>query len=237
VVKQTQRDAILLRYRFDDLAQMNNHLHVNNGRTLFFFREPRASLESGARVVIELSFANSEQVTTLRGSVIARVEGKGSAGAWLEFPDSRLAKRIDSRGAMALAHRAQRRLGCDLMVEMKWGAVASLGRMVDVSLTGARVLGATGVHLDNDVQLRVVGAQPPIPSDLCRAHVARADNGGDIGLRFLRDDSGSRVAASKLFQAVQASWSKALEIAHSPLCCKNGNILEPPMPHNRGPRA
>jgi PilZ domain len=236
VQRVNQRGAVLLKYRFGDLSQMNNHLHVTDGRTLFFYREPRPALETGVRVVMELSLADSEQVTTLRGAVLARANSEGSTGVWLEFPDSRLARRIDSGGAAAIANRHQRRLGCDLMVEMKFGPLPLLGRMVDVSLGGTRVLGAGGLRVGTDIHLRIMGAQPPMPNDLGTLQVARSENGGDIGLRFPRTDTQSRVASHKLFQAVQLAWVKAAEAMHPAMCCQNGQVLEPPMPHTRGLR-
>jgi len=47
--------ANLLRYRFGTIEQMANHLHVVEGRTLFFYRHERLLLEGGAKVVIELA--------------------------------------------------------------------------------------------------------------------------------------------------------------------------------------
>src|SRR5262249_3879853 len=124
---------------------MQSHLHVVEGRTLFFYRDPRmASFTSAIRVVVEFSFADSEQVTTLRGSVLSRVEGEGGqTGAWIEFPDAKLVRRID-QGMKALSGRHQRRMGCDIMVEIKADRVQHLGRMIDVAMNGARVIGAAG---------------------------------------------------------------------------------------------
>ena len=226
------KDATLLRYRFGAFEQMQNHLHVVDGRTLFFFRDPHASIAGGERVVVQFSFGASEQASTVRGSVLALIDGdRGQAGAWIEFPDVRLAKRIDG-GAEAIAQRGQRRLGCDLMVEVR-ADKAFLGRIVDVSLGGARILGPVGLQPGLDVELRVMGAQPPVPGMLGRAEVVRSDKSGDVGVRFIRTDVVARIASSKLFAAVQQAWDRAPEIAHSPLCCKGGRLLEPPLPHVR----
>ena len=86
------RASTLLRYRFADLSQLQNHLHVVDLSVLFFYREPKLELAGGARVVLEFGFTNTEQVSTLRGTVLARIDG-GMAGLWLEFPDARLVKR------------------------------------------------------------------------------------------------------------------------------------------------
>jgi hypothetical protein len=223
--------ATLLKYRFGNVEHMQNHLHVVDGRTLFFFRDPRTALTGASRVVLEFAFGNSEQVSTLRGAVLSRVDGEGGQiGAWIEFPDAKLARKID-QGQAAIAGRHQRRLGCDLMVEVRYGRMPYLGRIVDVSLGGARVVGAAGVSQGNEVEMRVMGAEPPMPGILGRALAVRADPGGDLGIRFVRSDVIARVASSKLYTAVQQAWIKAAEVQHPPQCCVGGHLLEPPLPH------
>jgi len=134
-----KQPATLLRVRFGDLPQLQNHLHVVDGRTVFFFREAAARLQGADRVVVEFSVATSEQVSTLRGTVLGRGEG-GQVGAWIEFPDAKLAKRVE-RGAEALATRQHQRVMCDLTVEVKQGRQPFLARMMDVSMGGARSWG------------------------------------------------------------------------------------------------
>jgi hypothetical protein len=226
------KQTSLLRYRFGTQEQMGNHLHVVEGRTLFFIRDEKTLLEPGTRVVIDLSMSSSEQGTTLRGAVLSRagVEG-GQAGLWIEFPDARLARRLD-QGAAALAQRKQKRLGCDLLVEVRQGRKPYIGRMVDLSQSGARIVGAMGLHPRSEVELRLMGPEKGMPSELGRAQVMRADDkSGEAGLRFLREDRVARVASSKLFQMVQEAWAKAPEVTHPPLCCQDGHVLEPPLPH------
>lgn len=212
---------------------MQNHLHVADGRTLFFYREGKERLAGGSRVVIEFSFGDSEQMSTLRGWVLARVDSEvagGQIGAWIEFPDARLVKRID-QGEQGIAGRHQRRLGCDILVEVTHQGLPRLGRMIDVSLLGARIVGAAGLHAGNEVAVRIMGAEPPMPSNLGRTQVVRADPGGDLAVRFVRSDVIARVAAGKLYAAVQEAWAKAPEMGHPPLCCQGGRLLEPPLPH------
>lgn len=229
-----KQNASLLKYHFGTIAEMQNHLHVVEGRTLFFYRSQRAELTGGAPVVVDFTIGNSEQGSTLRGAVLARVdapEGEGQPGVWIEFPDARLAKRLD-RGAEALSHRRSRRLGCDYLVEVRHGRVPSTGNMVDVSLTGVRVVGAVGLRKGARVEVRILGAEPPLPSMLGTFEVIRADaTGGDIGLRFIRNDTVARIASGKLFQAVQQQWMKATALAHPSLCCQGGQVLDPPLPH------
>ena len=210
---------------------MQKHLHVVEGRTLFFLREPRSTLQGGARVVIEFSLADSEQVTTLRGSVLARIDGEGGqAGAWIEFPDSPLARRLE-QGKAGLAGRNQRRLGCDMLVEVKQDRLPLLGRVIDVSLHGLRIVGPIGLKQGSDVEVRIMGAEPPMPGLLGRSQVVRSDPGGDLAVKFVRTDVVARVASGKLYSLMQQSWQKAPELAHSPQCCVGGNVQEPPLPH------
>lgn len=229
-----ERPATFLKYRFGDIAHMQKHLHLADGRTLFFYREGKGvRLEGGSRVVIEFSFGNSEQVSALRGWVLARVDTEASGGqhgGWIEFPDARLVKRID-RGAQGIAGRHQRRLSCDLLVEVNHRGKPCLGRMIDVSLLGARVVGTAGLHAGDEVALRIIGAEAPLPDNLGRAQVLRANPAGDLAVRFVRSDVTTRVAAGKLYAAVNEAWSKAPEMGHPPLCCQGGNLLEPPLPH------
>jgi hypothetical protein len=231
------RAASLIKFRFQTFAQMQNHLHVAEGRTLFFFREQpmKATLGGGERVVVEFAYGNSEQVSTQRGAVLARVDSDGHTGAWIEFPDARLARKIDS-GENAIAARRQRRLGCDMMVEIKVDGLPHLGRMIDVAMSGARVTGAASVRHGADCELRIMGAEPPMPGLLGRAKVVRADPGGDLGIIFVRTDVIARVASSKLYAAVQQAWARAPEVFHPMQCCQAGHVLEPPLPHmkNRG---
>ena len=229
-----EKPAVHLKYRFGDLTQMKNHLHVVEGRTLLFYRDPKLPLSGGARVVVELSLATSEQVSTVRGAVVARVEAAesaGNAGLWLEVPDARLAKRIDQEGPTGLSSRQQRRLGCDFVVEVRSGRVPFLGRMIDVSMSGARISGAVGLRAGGQVEMRLLGGEPPLPSLLGRCDVIRAEPSGDTGVRFVRSDPTARIASGKLFLAVQEAWNKAPELTHPTLCCKGGHVLEPPLPH------
>lgn len=222
--------ATLIKFHFDGFDQMQNHLHVVDGRTMFFFRDKRLPLAGGSRVVVEFSHGISEQVSTLRGTVVSRVETDGQIGVWLEFPDAKLAKKID-QGAAALAGRHQRRLGCDMLVEVKIEGLPLLCRMVDVSLGGVRVVAPGRLQSGADVEMRIMGAEPPVPGVLGRGRVTRSDPGGDLGITFVRTDVIARVASSKLYTAIQQAWEKAPQVQHAPQCCQGGHVLEPPMPH------
>jgi hypothetical protein len=230
---------MLLRARFAELPQLQKHLHTLEGRTLFFFREPAPRLVGGDRVIVEFSIATSEQVSTLRGVVLGRVdaEDSGQSGAWIEFPDTRLARRLD-RGASALATRQHQRVVCDLLVEVRQGSHSFVARMMDASLGGARILGATTprvgampLRAGAALMLKLVGAVPPFPTDLGRADAVRVDAAtGELALRWVRTDPVVRVASLKLVDAIRASWTRAEEMRHAPPCCVDGRVLDPPMP-------
>jgi hypothetical protein len=104
--------------------------------------------------------------------------------------------------------------------------------MVDVSMGGARIVGAVGLSAGSDVELRLMAPETNFPALLGRADVMRAGD-SDAGVRFLRADPTARVASSKLFQAVQEAWAKAPDLSHPPVCCQGGQVLEPPLPHVR----
>jgi hypothetical protein len=233
-----EKAATFLKVRFGEVPQLQKHLHVVEGRTVFFFREPAARLIGGERVVVEFSLAGSEQVSTLRGSVLGRVNGEGGqVGAWIEFPDAKLAKRLE-RGATALGMRQHQRVTCDLLVEVRQGRHLFLARMMDVSMGGARILGATAPRVGAmplrpgaSVELRIVGAIAPFPADLGRAEVVRTDaQTGELAVRWVRSDPVVRAASLKLIDAARAAWGHAQQMVHAPSCCAGGGVLDPPTP-------
>jgi len=221
------RIPTLLKVRFPDVQQLSNHLHVTEGRTLFFYRGSQ-SLPAGTRVVVQFLLANG-QVSTQRGSVIGRVEGEGGqTGAWIAFPDARLAKRLDE----GLRSRTQPRMACDLLVEVRQGADPLVARIVDVSQAAMRVQGAPGLRRGPPVDARLIGAGPELPPDLGSAEVVRSDaNGADVALRFVRSDPAARIGSTRLLQVVRETWLQAPELMHPPMCCQGGRVLEPPVPH------
>jgi hypothetical protein len=233
-----EKAPTLLKARFGDAAQMQKHLHVVEGRTVLFFREASARLLGGERVIVELSVGSSEQVSTLRGTVLGRVDGEGGqAGAWIEFPDAKLAKRLE-RGATAVGMRQHQRVTCDLLVEVKQGRHSFLARMMDVSMGGARILGATAPRIGamplragSTVELRIMGNVAPFPADLGRGEVVRIDpHTGELAVRWIRSDPVVRVASLKLIDAARSAWSQAQQMVHGPACCGDRGVLDPPTP-------
>src|SRR5215467_14403730 len=107
------KKAILLRHRFDDLEQLRRHLHVVDGTTLLFYRDPKLTVPNGAPVLLEIAFETNEQRRTLRASALARAEGQG---VWLAVPNTRFARDVTETG---LSPRKGRRLATDEMVRLK----------------------------------------------------------------------------------------------------------------------
>jgi hypothetical protein len=46
----------------------------------------------------------------------------------------------------------------------------------------------------------------------------------------VRSDPVVRVASMKLIDAVRRAWAQAQEMVHAPPCCRNGQVMDPPMP-------
>ena len=107
------KKPVLLRHRFDSVDQIRKHLHVVEGTMLLFFRAPALALAVGAPVLLELCLENSEQTRVLRGSVLARAEEQG---LWLQFPNTRLARDVETRG---IVPRRGRRIGSDRLVKLR----------------------------------------------------------------------------------------------------------------------
>ncbi len=220
------RRELLLRHRFETLAQVREHLHVHDGRSLFYFRETALKAEGGDRALLEIT--TPEQQMLLRGVVVSR----DISGFWLDLPDGRLARRLVEGG---LAQRRQRRVPMDLLVELK-SRTSRVGRLLDVSMGGARLGGVQGVVAGQEVELRLLSPLPDVPSALGRAEVLRS-GAGEAALRFVRSDGPTRVAATKLLDAAQKAWARSIELPHAPGCCgKNGILFEPPMPRLRSTR-
>ena len=215
--------------RFEELAQLRNHLHLFEGRTLLFCRDPRRILQARSPVTVELLVTRGALATTLSGTVLTRVgEGTPLSGAWLVSSDTKLARRLAADGS-GLPARQQPRFACDFLAEVNYLDAPFLCRIEDVSAGGARLGGAAGLCPGMEIELRVRGAGPDVPDRVGRAIVMRA-SGADAGVRFLRSDDATRQVCTRLFDAVQKQWAAAPELLHMPVCCRGGQFLEPPLP-------
>jgi len=220
------RPAVLFRYRFRTPAQLRSHLHIAEGRALFFYRDPRVELAFGHRVSLEVTFDDTELRVLLHGSVLSIMCGS-TPGVWLEFADTGLTRAtLDGSGFVA---RKQRRLGCEAMIQVEQDDNRAVGRLVDVSLGGARIASVGELRPELAMRLRVMVPDPAWPQEIGLAQLVRAEKGA-VAVRFLRNDPRTRVAATKLFAAVQDTWSRATEAAHPAICCNGGVQFDPSPP-------
>ena len=223
------KKSILLRHRFDDLDQLRKHLHVVDGSTLLFFRDPSLTTTTGSPVLLEVAFQSSEQTRALRATVLARAEGQG---LWLAIPNTRFARDVHERG---LSTRKGRRLGTDEMVRMKCaGGGDYMVRLLDLSIGGARIGGGIPAQLGagNVVALAIAAPEAGRAPEVTRGRIVWVED-GEAGVMFDRDMESSRVAAGRLFRSLEQPWAKAREIRHLPNCCRDGQFLDPPLPRIR----
>jgi PilZ domain len=219
----------LLRHRFESIAQLKAHLHVVDGRSLLFFRDPALELPAGAEVRLEMTLANSEQTRVVRASLVARSEG---LGLWLAMSDTRFARDVHDRG---LLPRRGRRLEADRPVRVRRvDGSEYLVTLLDLSVVGARIGGGLPRSLSkgSELEVRCAFLEVGQPAELGRATVMWVD-AGEAGLQFDRSTPASRVSVAKLFQSLQKEWEKARTIDHLPGCCVGGALLDPPLPRLR----
>ncbi|GAC1536163.1 MAG: hypothetical protein NVS2B9_01790 [Myxococcales bacterium] len=219
----------LLRHRFTSVDQLKAHLHLVEGRSLLFFRDPTLSLAAGAPVRLEMTLANSEQTRVVRASMVARAEG---VGLWLAMPNTRFARDVHDRG---LLPRRGRRLEADRPVRIRRADGAeSLVTLLDLSQAGARIGGGLPKSLatGSELEIRCAFLEVGQPSELGHATVVWVEE-GEAGLRFDRASPASRIAVGKLFQSLQREWEKARTIDHLPHCCVGGALLDPALPRLR----
>jgi PilZ domain len=223
-----KKKALLLRHRFDNLEQLRKHLHVVDGSTLLFYRDPRLAVGTGSPVLLELAFDASEQTRTIRAAVLARAEGQG---VWLEVPNTRFARDVHERG---LSPRKGRRLATDEMVRLKRPGGEHMVRLLDLSIGGARVGGGIPQQLvpGMTVSLTISPPEAGRAPEVTRGRIVWVED-GEAGIMFDRDMESSRVAAGRLFRSLEQPWAHAREIRHLATCCINGQILDPPVPRVR----
>ena len=224
-----KKKAILLRHRFDDLEQLRRHLHVVDGTTLLFYRDPKLTVPNGAPVLLEIAFETSEQKRALRASALARAEGQG---VWLAVPNTRFARDMTEMG---LSPRKGRRLATDEMVRLKLlGGSEHLVRLLDLSIGGARIGGGIPATLTRGtaVALTITPPEAGRAPEVTRGRIVWVED-GEAGVMFDRDMESSRVAAGRLFRSLEQPWGQAREIRHLASCCRNGEVLDPPVPRVR----
>jgi hypothetical protein len=229
VMTNGDRRSAMLRQRFETIEQFKAHLHVAEGRSLLFFRDPTLNLAAGAAVLVEMVFANSEQTRVVRANLVARSEAQGS---WLATGNARFAREVRDRG---LAPRRGRRLGADLPLRIRRpDGSEHLVTLLDLSIAGARIGGglphslAPGSELDLRLSCNELGQTP----ELGHAKVVWFEE-GEAGLMFDRASSSCRVSVGRLFQTLQKQWERARTVDHLAGCCAEGGLLEPALPRLR----
>jgi hypothetical protein len=218
----------LLRHRFDSAEQLKAHLHVAEGRGLLFFRDPALELAAGATVLLELTFATSEQTRVLRASMVVRTD----QGSWLVIPDMRFVREVHDRGLIA---RRNRRLGADLPVRIRRrNGQEYLLALLDLSIGGARLGRGLPNSLEPGTDVEVTLACPGVgqTAALGQGKVSWVED-GEAGLLFDRASSACRVSVGRLFQSLQKEWENARTIDHLRGCCTGGALQEPPVPRLR----
>lgn len=223
-----KKKALLLRHRFENLDQLRNHLHVVDGSTLLFYRDPRLAVVTGSPVLLEITFDASEQTRAIRATVLARAEGQG---VWLEAPNARFAREVKEKG---LSARKGRRLATDEMVRLKRPGGEHMVRLLDLSIGGARIGGGIPQQLAAGTVVALTIAPPEAgrAPEVTRGRIVWVED-GEAGIMFDRDMESSRVAAGRLFRSLEQPWAQAREIRHLPNCCLNGQVLDPPVPRVR----
>jgi hypothetical protein len=223
------RRSTLLRHRFESVEQLRAHLHDVDGRTLLFFRDPTLGLGAGASVLLELTFAMSEQTRVVRANLVSRSEGQGS---WLAIANGRFARDVHDRG---LIPRRCRRLGADRPLRIRRANGSEhLVTLLDLSIAGARIGGGLPrtITQGSELDLRLASNESGLIPDLGRATVVWMDD-GEAGLTFDRAVSACRVSVGRLFQALQREWEKARSVDHLSGCCAGSGLIEPPVPRLR----
>ncbi|HUJ28464.1 MAG TPA: hypothetical protein VLW85_20725, partial [Myxococcales bacterium] len=112
---ERERRSVMLRYRFDDSAQLLRHLHVVDGQGLIFLRDHRNDVHY-QKVLLELAVRATRQQAVVRGEVLARASGR-LRGVWLRISDSHVVRRLCE--CAAFIPRRALRASADGMVRLR----------------------------------------------------------------------------------------------------------------------
>jgi PilZ domain-containing protein len=212
-----------LRYRFVNLEQARAHVHDRGGRAVFFVRDEKVRFLPDAPVCISFTFDAGEVPRLLHGRVAGSVEGTGT---WLELLDTRPLRELAATGAA----RRSVRLGCDATVEARSEKRIASGRMLDLSVGGARLSGIDGFVAGDRVELRLLSPDRLTFHDLSYAQVMWSAE-GHMGVQFDRSDIVGRHAVARLIAETEQLWGSAWEGLHPPSGCDGQCVVGPPPPH------
>ncbi|MGZ6142779.1 MAG: PilZ domain-containing protein [Myxococcales bacterium] len=215
-----------LRYRFANLQQAHAHVREVEGRNLFFYRDDKLRILPYAPVCLEWSFSDGGTAPRLmHGWVVGSLEGSGT---WLELHDTRPIRELSPTEYT----RKSRRMGCDVMVEVRGGGRIEAGRMLDLSDGGARIGGISGMPLREHVEIRLLSQDRLTFHDLSFGYVTWTE-GSELGVQFDRLDSIGRSAVTRLVAGTEAHWERAWEAFHPLFCCSGKGVIEPEPPRLR----
>jgi hypothetical protein len=215
--------ATMMRYSFENMGQLARHLHVVDNHGLLFLRDERKAGAAQRRVILELEVKELAQRTVVRGEVVARSEGQ-LPGAWLQFSDTRLARRLQ-KGQLA---SRDRRLSGEQLLQLTVASGSLIVQLLDIGGGGLRVRSFSGLSPGQACSVRVLGGRAE-KTDLGDARVLRVD-GQEAGLRFAVKNS---PAVLRYLRTLEEAWDRAVRLEHPPDCCKLRGPIEPSLPKLR----
>jgi hypothetical protein len=221
-----ERGTMLIRYRFDTLGQLAQHLHVMPDATLLFVPEPRIASARVRTVLVELSVRETRQQTVVRGEPVAQAH-ETPPGAWLELSEHHLPRLARPPGPF-MARRDQRVSGDQLLMLRGQFGEQVVAQLLDVGAGGLRVR-APRELMAGDIYLVRLLDVPPSRADLGPAQVVRA-KGGEAGLRFVAPGT---VQVMRYIGSLREAWLRAPDLRHQPRCCADGGPRAPSLPQLR----
>jgi PilZ domain len=221
-----ERGTMLVRYRFDTLEQLAQHLHVMPAATLLFLPEPRIANARVRTVLVELSVRETRQQTVVRGEPVAQALD-APPGAWLELSEHHLPRLARPPGPF-MARRDQRVSGNQLLKLRGQFGEQVIAQLLDLGAGGLRVR-APRELMTGDIYLVRLLDVPPSRADLGPAQVVRV-RGGEAGLRFVAPGT---IQVMRYIGSLRESWLRAQDLRHHPRCCVEGGPPAPSLPQLR----
>ena len=193
----------LVRYRFRSPEGLHRHLRLGNG---FVVGQP-APRHRVARAIVEVEFDGG---TTLL--LHGQVRSRSDRGAIIEVP---LARSVRWMGEIEGAQRREKRIACDLFVEVKPpGGDAWLCRALDVSPHGLRLAaGAMDLGVAGDrMELTLLAADNRVPPVAAAARLSWA------GMREAGLELTAAVGIEGLLGVLAERWSAVPVVDHDTIC-------------------
>ena len=215
-------ESMLVRYRFDTLEHLAQHLEVTPTATLLFVSELRIAASRVQTVLVELSVHETRQHTVVRGEPVAEPL-EAPPGAWLELSEHHLPRLARPRGPF-MARRDPRVNGHQRLKLRGHLGEELVAELLDVSAGGLRVRSPCALLAGDTYLVRLMDA-PPSGADLGPAQVVRS-GGGEAGLRFAAPGT---VQVMRYLGSLRGAWLRALDFQHHPRRCAEGGLRMPPL--------